>query len=222
MADRSGSHDPSNPWGCLVTGIGATVLALLSPFVLGLRSWRAWRRGPIPRSTIATTAVTNPSGAELSRIDVASDVPHPAEAAFLGSLTDAVVRIAESLRVTDDVYHLAYRLPWEEEPVVLPVGPQLQELGERFSLVQTQGKMAGRTVVWLTLGRERALAEVLSPDSYDPEADGEPDALMIHPDVRWAAATEWIRGDPSLKFRMILMVPTEAVDRVKPLLASLS
>jgi hypothetical protein len=166
--------------------------------------------------------LTTSAGKEMLRIDLTFDVPPAAEPEFRRRLTDGVVRVAETLRDPDDVYHLAFRFPWDEEPVVLPVGPQLQELGERFSLIQSQGKMAGRTVAWLTLGHDRALAEVLDPDTYDPEAPGEPDALLMHPDVRWSMATEWIRVGPSLEFRLILIVPADAADRVKSPLASLT
>jgi hypothetical protein len=198
------------------------VLAILSPFVLVVRAWRAWRRGPDPRSSIDVGKVMNSAGKALCRVDLAFDVPRATEPDFRRRLTDAVVQVAESIREDDDVYHLACRLPWEEEPVVLPVGPQLQELGERFSLVQSQGKLAGRTVVWLTLANDCALAEVLDPETYDPEGDGEPDALLIHPDVRWSMATEWAHAGPSAVIRLILVVPSEKADRVKMLFESLT
>jgi len=136
--------------------------------------------------------------------------------------TDTVVRAAEALRRPDDVYNVLYRLPSDPEPVVLPVGPQLQELGERFSLVLSQGALAGRTVVWLTLGRDSALAGLVDPLKYDPEAEGEPDALLAAPDARWSMATEWARVGPSLVIRLILVVPANAENRVKALLRSLT
>jgi hypothetical protein len=222
MVDRSDFGRAAGPRGCVVTGLSAAVLALLSPVVLVVRSWRAWRRGPDPRSAIESVTLTTSAGKELCRIDLACDVPRAAEPEFHHRLTDAVVRVAETLREPDDVYHLAFRFPWEEAPVVLPVGPQLQELGERFSLIQSQGKMAGRTVVWLTLGHDRALAEVLDPGTYDPEAPGELDPLLTRPDLRWSMATEWAHVGPSLQFRLILIVPVDAADRVKSLLAFLT
>jgi hypothetical protein len=222
MVDRSDLGRAATPRGCVITGLSAAVLALLSPVVLGARSWRAWRRGPDPRSAIESGTLTTSLGKELRRIDIVCDVPRAAEPEFHRRLTDAVIRVAETLRDPDDVYHLAYRFPWEETPVVRPIGPQLQELGERFSLIQSQGKMAGRTVAWLTLGHDRALAEVLDPDTCDPEAPGELDALWTHPDVRWSMATEWLRVGPSWKFRLILVVPSEETHRVTTLLASLA
>jgi hypothetical protein len=118
--------------------------------------------------------LTNSAGGELRRFDLEFDVPKAAEPQFQPRFTDTIVRVAEALRLSDDIYHLVYRLPWDDEPVVIPVGPQLQELGERFSLVQAQSAMAGRTAVWLTLGRERSLSEIVDPISYDPEAAVDP------------------------------------------------
>jgi hypothetical protein len=195
-------------------------LAVLAPFVLSVRAWRKWRRGPEIRTEIDVERVAAAAGSNLCRIDMSFDVPRPAEAGFHRRLTDTVVRVAEALRSPDDVYHLVYRLPWEEEPVVLPVGPQLQELGERFSLVQSQGAMEGRTAVWLTLGRDRALAEVVDPVTYDPEAEGEPEGLQSLPGLRWSMATEWARVGPSLIFRLILIVPADQAPQVKTLLNS--
>ena len=82
--------------------------------------------------------------------------------------------------------------------------------------------MAGQTAVWLTLGREHALSEVVDPDTYDPEGEGEPDGLLIHPALRWSMATEWARIGPSLIVRLVLVVPREAGGRVKALLDSLT
>lgn len=196
------------------------MLAVFAPFVVAARGWRKWRRGSEIRTTTDTETLTNSAGAALCRIDLSFDVPQPAEPAFHRRLTDSVVRVAETLRVPDDVYHLVYRLPWDEEPVAIPVGPLLQELGERFALVQSQGAMTGRTAVWLTLGRDHALAEVVDPVAYNPEADGEPNGLLKHPDLRWSMAAEWARVGPSLLFRLVLVVPAEQADQIKTLLKS--
>ena len=218
MADSTDAGRSTASRGCLATGAGAAALAALAPFVLAVRGWKKWRRGPEIRTTIEIEPLTTSAGADLRRIDLSLDVPQPAEPGFRRRLTDAVVRVAEVLRLSDDVYHLVYRLPWDEEPVAIPVGPQLQELGERFELVQSQGVMAGRTVVWLTLGRDRALSEVVDPVAYNPEADGEPEGLLTHPDLRWSMATEWARVGPSLVFRLILVVPADRADHVHDLL----
>jgi hypothetical protein len=209
MSDRDAVARKGESRGCLVTGISAAVLALFSPFVLVVRGWRRWRRGTDIRLRTDVSSLANAEGTELRRIDLELDLPLPTEPGFRHRLTEAVIRVAEELRTPDDVYHLLYRLPWDDEPVVLPVGPQVQELGERFSLVQSQGAMAGRTAVWLTMGRKHALSELVDPVTYSPEAEGEPDRLLVHPSLRWSMASEWARVGPSLIIRLILVVPSE-------------
>jgi len=222
MTDLSPEPLPSRgPRGCLAVGAGALALIVISPFALAIRSWLAWRRGGEVRSTLETRPFVS-IGGNRCRIDLTLDVPAQAEPGFRGRLTDTVVRVAETLRRPDDVYNVLYRLPPDPEPVVLPVGPQLQELGERFSLVFSQGALSGRTVVWLTLARDRALSEVVDPSTIDPEAEGEPDALLAAPDARWSMATEWARVGPSLVIRVILVVPADAENQVKTLLHSLA
>lgn len=222
MPDRHEIGGSSTPRGCLVTGGSAAALALLAPFALAVHAWRAWRRGSDVRTRTDVGTLTNSAGGELRRFDLEFDVPKAAEPQFQPRFTDTIVRVAEALRLSDDIYHLVYRLPWDDEPVVIPVGPQLQELGERFSLVQAQSAMAGRTAVWLTLGRERSLSEIVDPISYDPEAAGEPERLLIHSDLRWSMATEWTRVGPSLLVRMILVVSTRNAHHVTALLESLA
>lgn len=221
MTERGETDLPARSRGCLATGVGAVVLAGLAPFVVAVRGWKKWRRGSEIRMKTEIESIPGSAGVDLRRIDLSFDVPLAAEPGFRSRLTDTVVRVAESLRAPDDVYHLVYRLPWDEEPVAIPVGPMLQELGERFDLVQSQGAMAGRTAVWLTFGRDRALAEVVDPVAYDPEADGEPDGLLMHPELRWSMATEWARVGPSLIFRLILVVPTHRADQVQTVLEGL-
>jgi len=222
MSDRDGSGRRTASRGCLATGIAAAALGLLSPFVVMVQGWRRWRRGSEVKKKIQSATLTSAAGSELLRVDLDFDVPQAAGPQFRSRLTDTVIRVAETLKAADDVYHLVYRLPWDEEPVVLPVGPQLQELGERFSLVQSQGTMAGRTAVWLTLGREDALSEVVDPVAYDPESEGEPEALLTDPALRWSMATEWARVGPSLIVRLVLVVPRKAGGSVRALLDALT
>ncbi len=222
MTDSFDIGRPTTSRGCLAAGLGAVLLAALSPFVVAVRGWKKWRRGPEIRTRIFAGRLTNAAGAELRRIDLTLDVPQPAEPGFRRQLTDSLVRVAEEIRAPDDVYHLVYRLPWDEETVALPVGPKLQEFGDRCALVQSQGTMAGRTAVWLTLGRDYSLSEVMDPVAYNPEAEGEPEGLMMHPSLRWSMATEWARVGPSLVVRLILVVPPSAEDRVSTLLSSLT
>ena len=123
-------------------------------------------------------------------MDAVLDVPLSREGGVRRRVTDAVIRVAEDLRRPDHVYTMIYRLPSDEEAVTLPVGPQLQALGERFFLALNQGPVAGRTVVWLTVGRGTALAEVVNPAICDPEGDGEPEGLLGTAVARWAMASE--------------------------------
>ena len=212
----------NGPRGCLAVGAGVLALIVISPFALVIRSWRAWRRGDKVRSTVETRPFESTAAGARRRIDLTLDVPAAAEPGFRRRLTDAVVRVAEVLRRPDDVYNIIYRHPADPEPVALSVGPQLQELGERFSLVLSQGALSGRTVVWLTLGRDSALSEVVDPTTCDPEAEGEPEALFATAAARWSMATEWARIGPSLVIRLILVIPADAENRVKALLGSLT
>lgn len=197
------------------------VLTLLSPVVVMMRAWRGWRRGAEITSSLDVARLIDINGRELRSFNLSLDVPDAAEPELRNRLTDAVIRVAEVLRRSDDVYHLVYRLPWDEDATAIPIGPLLQGLGERFALVQSQGALAGRTAVWLTLGRERALAEVIDPLVYDPEGSGEPETLLSRPDLRWSLATAWAKTGPSTVIRAIFVVPEESAHRVAAVLKRL-
>jgi hypothetical protein len=200
--------------GCLKTVPALIVLVAAAPPALALRHWRQVRRGGEVRSSIDVQPFMTSGGRETRRIDLTIDVSQKVEADLRRRITDTIVRVAEKLRDPGDVYHLVYRLPWDEEPVLMPVGPKIQELGERLSLTFSQSTLARRTAVWLSLDSDRALSEVVDPANYDPEAEGEPEALIAHADARWAMATSWARVGPSLIVRLILFVPTGSADRV--------
>jgi len=210
MIEAGGPLRQPGPRGCLGTAAGLVVLAVISPFALVVHRWHCWRRGNDIRVEVTMTPWPATRGVERRRIDAVLDVPLTRERGFRRRTTDAVIRVAEDLRRPDDVYTMIYRLPADEEAVTLPVGPQLQELGERFYLALNQGPVAGRTVVWLTLGRGTALAEVVNPAICDPEGDGEPEELLGTTVARWAMASEWARVGPSLIIRLILVVPASA------------
>ncbi len=137
-------------------------------------------------------------------------------------LTDRAVRIAELLRRPDDVYHTAYRQRELCETTLVPVGPQLQELGSRFALSLSQGSLEGRTVVWLTLSNTRPVAEVVDPFGYDPESEGEPERLLTSSEVRWGMATSFVSTGTSVMYRMLLYVPESALRGVEDLLDRLA
>ena len=69
------------------------------------------------------------------------------------------------------------------------MGPQLQELGDRFHLALVDGAMAGRTVVWLTLPRGRRLVGLVDPFDYDPEQPDEPESMLRRSGLRWGMVT---------------------------------
>lgn len=222
MGDVKGPLRSPGPRGCVGSAAGLVLLAVIAPFALIVQRWRQWRRGNAVRISVTDTSSQRVTGDDRRSFDLALDVPLAREQGFRRRTTDAVIRIAEALRRLDDVYTMVYRLPSDEEAVALPVGPQLQELGERFYLALNQGSLSGRTVVWLTLGRGRALAEVVDPSICDPEAEGEPEGLLSTADARWAMATEWARVGPSMVVRMILLVPAEGAEKVRKLLDSMS
>jgi len=207
--------------GCLAVLAGIATLVLISPFAFGVQRWRRWRRGNALQSTLEVGFFAVASDGMRRSIDLTLDVPVSVEPGFRRRVTEAVVRVADTLRRPDDVYNVIYSPPGDSEPVVLAVGPQLQELGERFFLTLSQSALSARTVVWLTLGRDRPLSEAIDPMTCDPEAEGEPEGILASADARWSMATEWARVGPSLVIRLLIVVPTESVDDVKTTLESL-
>ena len=217
-----GQEIPGRSKGCLVTITGSIALVVMAIPVALVRWWRARRRGADLRTSLDVQPFPIEGERARRKFDLTVYVPRVIESGFHRVLTDVVVRVAEELRLPDDVYHLVYRLPWEDEPVVIAVGPQIQELGERLSLALSQASLEGRTALWLTLGRSRRLAEVVDPIHYDPETEGQPEALLASSRPRWAMATSWERIGPSLVFRMVLVVGQEANDRILALLQSIT
>ncbi len=221
MIENGGALRQPGPRGCLATAAALVVLAVVSPFALVVHRWRCWRRGNDIRVAVTVTPWPATRDDERRRIDATIDVPLTREGGVRRRVTDAVIRVAEDLRRPDDVYTMVYRLPSDEEAVALPVGPQLQELGERFYLALNQGPVAGRTVVWLTLGRGTAMAWVVDPLTCDPEGMGEPEGLLATAEARWSMASEWARVGPSLIIRLILVVPASAEPAVSDRLEAL-
>lgn len=202
--------------GCLSYAFGFLALMVLAVPAALLRTWQAWRRGADWRIGWTCRPVTA-SGNRI-RIDLETDIPLGDTGNFPKRLTDTVIRIAEHLRQPDDHYHHIYRDPAESDAILLPVGPQLQELGERMILAIRQTDLAHRTAVWLTLPARPAIAELVDPATYDPDAEGQPEGLVEDTDARWAMATEWARVGPSTIYHVILWVPEESASAVETLL----
>lgn len=205
--------------GCLRLVAAGVALAVLAPVTALVRMWRR-RRRPVRFRVSVAGAVAAAPGA--TRLDLRAEVPSDQELAWRARLTDTVVRLAEALRSPDDVYHLLYRVPGEPEAVLVAIGPQLQELGERFSLALGQLELAGRTAVWLVLPRRCHVATVVDPFTADPEAAGEPDRLLTTPALRWGLATEWQRRDDALHLRLLADVPVDNAATARAVLARLA
>jgi hypothetical protein len=193
---------------------------VLAPVALAVRRYRAWRRGSELRIERSRGRLPVVDGEPFVRIDLTADVPASAAVeTFRRRLTEVVVRVAERLRRPDDLYHLLFRDPADGgETVVLPIGPLVQELAERFLLVLGIRAMAGRTSVWLALASSRRVVDLVDPFSYDPEAEGEPERLLASSGMRWGMATSFAPRGASVLFRLVLFVPADVATSVEALL----
>jgi hypothetical protein len=214
---RAVERSLKNRHGCLSSTLGLLSLVVLAIPVGLIRTWQNWRRGSDWRIDWNARSAADPSG--RVRIDLDADIPYRSAGDFPKRLTDTVIRIAELLRQPDDNYHHIYRDPAEPAAILLPVGPLLQELGERLILALRQSGLANRTAVWLTLPARPAIADLVDPATYDPDAAGEPEGLVEQTQARWAMATEWARVGPSTIYHLILWLPEDSASAVESLLA---
>lgn len=201
--------------GCLASAAAAPVLLVLAPLAAVIRTWQAWRRGHDWRVEVEARDAT-----WGHRIELTADVPRASASGFPQRLTHALVRIAERMRHPDDVYHLFYRIPGDDEGVLTPVGPRLQELGERIQLALGQPVLERRTTLWLALPADRPVARLIDPSLDDPEAEGEPESLVATTTPRWAMAASRARSGPSVIYRLLLWVPEAHADSVAEILRS--
>jgi len=202
-AEKQGSQTA----GCLTAGLGGVLLVVLAPVAALVRAVQRRRRGSDPRVAWHRDARAIPGAVA---IDVVLDLPRPRQADGRRALTDAVVRVAEALRRPDDVYNLVYRESAEPDTVMVPVGSQIQDLAERVHLALAHVAWAGRTLVWLVLPRSRPLAAAVPDLGWDPDAEGEPDALIARERPRWAFALAFSLGAVATEIRLRIVVPPEA------------
>jgi len=203
--------------GCAASVVAAPALLVLAPAAAVIRGWQGWRRGADWRIEIERI----PRGRDRARLDVTADIPRAAESGFVRRATHSLIRIAETLRRPDDVYHLYYRVPGDDDGVLLPVGPRLQELGERLSLSFGQSALEGRTTLWLTLPANRPAADHVDPSRDDPEAPGKLEELIARPGTRWAMAVRRTHLIPSTVHRIMLWLPDESAETVVRILRDL-
>ena len=223
MSPRAAARSPvaadrGHGRGCLASAAAAPALLVLAPLAAVVRGWQAWRRGRDWRIEVDEGR----NAAARQRLEVTADVPRASASGFPRRLTHALVRIAEVLRRPDDVHHLFYRIPGDDEGMLVPVGPQLQELGERIQLALGQSVLERRTTLWLTLPADRAVARLVDPSRDDPEAEGEPERLVARTAPRWAMAASRARSGPSVLYRLVLWVPEAHADSVAEILRSVA
>lgn len=209
------------PSGCLRLLPAAAAMVVLAPPVAAVRAWRRWRRGRGVRIDIRRREAATGLGPAVE-LDVEVDVPADRRTELRRAFTEAVVRMAEGMPRRDLVVHLAYRVPTEPEPVVVPVGPLVQQLAERLHLALGQLELAGRTVLWLAMPRQVVLAREVDPFAYDPEAPGEPDRLIERAPVVWAMVVARTSDGPSERLRALVTVPPDRADVVAKLFEAMA
>ncbi len=214
MVRESGTGQRRGGPGCLVGAVRLSALGVLGPAVAASRWWRRRRRGDAALVELDEGKLEH-ADAAFERLSLIVDVPPESERTARREVTTLVARVAEGLKTDGELYHLVYRLPWEGEAQLKSVGPRVQELGERVHLQLGRRELERLTSVWLVLPRNVYLGTVVDAGAYDPEADGEPDALIRRVACRWAFASAWWRGAASVLFRIVLYLPTGSADAVR-------
>lgn len=214
------SHSTAQPacsGGCLRAGLVTPLVIALAPLAAAVRGLRRWRRGAATRASHASRTV-----AERCRHDIRLDLPEASEAAARLRVTEVVVRVAEALRAPDDVYHLLWRSQSDEPAQLRAIGPQVQELGDHLALELGRPVTRGHTLLWLALGSEQRLGRVVDAATADPDAGGEPDALVTSSNPRWAAATAVAYRHASVVFHLAVWCSPDAEKRVERIVRRLA
>lgn len=196
--------------GCLVTTVSFLATLLLAPAAAVVRWWRAVRRGREVRAGWEQRPLRLGDGGLRPCFDLRFDAPRRAEPVLVRRLTETVVRVAEGLRRADDAYHQVVRPEGEDETLLRPVGMRVQALGERFHLGVSRRPQGLRTQLWLALPAGVALAEVVDPFRDDPDAPGQPEELLADPRLRWGVASAFAPAGPSVRYRLLIVVPAAA------------
>ncbi len=214
-------NDPGSPGrgGCLRVLAAAPVLAVLAPAVAAYRSWMRRRRGhDIVVSTQTVPFDGHQSG--WAKISASIDIPHSLDGRRL--VTQCIVRVAELVGCTGEVYHLIHRESGRDETISVPVGTSINDLAERFVLSCGQSILDGRTLVWPALLRGHHLGEFLDPMTYDPEAPGEPDNALQKAPISWAMILKRRRGAASTTFSLVFIIPHQQRAKVEAAIHRLS
>ncbi|MCG6964580.1 MAG: hypothetical protein LJE95_15100 [Acidobacteria bacterium] len=203
--------------GCVRVGVGSLLLLVLAPPAALVRWWRRQRRGHQLRIVRRDLG-----GTTFSRIELTVDAPLSRELEVRAALIDALVRLAEGVRLPDDVYHLVFRRSIETEADLVGIGPQPQELAQRLGIAFSHRASTGRTQLWLTLPRTVHLSEVVDPIVFDPERPGASEDLVLQARPRWAMVSVFARSGPSVVYRLRLHLPPSAVGTVDAVMTRLS
>lgn len=219
LGQSATDHSGTQAGGCLRALLAAPVLAVLAPVTAIFRTWARWRRG--------STVVVKTGNEDFERFEsgwakVTAEVNIPDTIDGVRLLTRSVVRIAEALHTAGQVFHLVYREPGNEETITVPLGLTINDMAERFALSCRRSILDGSTLLWLCLPRGRHLGEFLDPIAYDPDAPGEPEALLQTAPITWALALGRHRGGVSTVFKMEFIVPRGSADQVMTVLARTS
>lgn len=218
MGESDVGYETPNRGGCLRALIAAPALAVLAPAAALYRSWAKMRRGSAVLVSVRSDSFERP-GAAWARVSTTVDVPHSADGCRL--ITECVVLVAETLRANGQVFHLVYREPGREETIALPVGVAVQDLAERLIISCRRAILDGKTIVWPVLRRGHHIGQCLDPVNYDPEAPGEPDALLRSAPMTWALVLNRRRKTASTLFSMDFVVPEDDAERVESIVSRL-
>ena len=133
--------------GCVRTALALVALPFVAPAAAAVRQWRRMNRGTELRSTLETLPFETTGDEAAQSLDLTIDAPQSRAHGLQSRVTDAVVRVAESLRDPQDIYHLVYRLPWEHEPVLIPIRKRMGSLFGALCLETTSSISKAKAAV---------------------------------------------------------------------------